>query len=219
MISAEDLSAALNAPLRLLNGGLTDINVREIEGAVGGIGANTGIPESKIAFSDNDGVGHNHDGFNSAPIAEGSVVSPVMEPDAHFLNGAWGTLPDPPNQLYTVAGKGIYRQETDLSSQFLVHFVIPYDPNLFDAVTPFIANTERCVASTWFISADASVNNSVIMNSTYRPTITIDTTNYYIRLAMAVQINSASAPIVAGTYYVGCHWVFSVQCNFADPTD
>lgn len=135
-VNAADLSAIFNQAINVVNGNLTDSNVRQREPAKGYYG----IPEARITFADSDGIGHNHDGVNSALLEPNTIGTQELYEDSEFLNNPdltpiFGSVP------FLAVGQVSFKVNEKTTSTTLselrVNFDIgvPYDQNNISTIT------------------------------------------------------------------------------------
>lgn len=213
IVTGEELSAVMNYAIRGLNGGLMDVNVRPIEGAY------TGIAESYIDLADRTEAGHNHDGYNSAPIGAASVDQTALGTGLSFLRAPYAALGDgggdPLEEKLFIACGRVYTRNNAASpaNPISLPVTIPFDNNVITSI-----QNPRVVVSFGFVVIDVSkrIVDHLLKVRFDSASHTTDFTKGYISFLVEIDM-----PILAveeeDAYYI-VQWLYMAEATFANPT-
>lgn len=215
-VIVEEISASFNEAIRAINGNLTDVNMRERDLPHGT--DYDGMWENYIEFTDTDGIGHNHDGINSAPLADHTVNSGVIDEDEfEFLGVPYTTNSGLTYFPILMSGKLLARFDTTniaLFDELGLSVNVPFDSNVLTLRT----SQARVLASTWYVRNEAEPDKDCDQVATMPgvAAVTYGASNDYLRLDFSLKM--ANLTIRPEHGYFGLQWVIAAEAAFLDPT-
>lgn len=213
LLDAEAIRRNFNGAIVVVNGGITDANIKDTGGGY------DGIAESKFTFADHgSNTGHNHDGSDSAPLDTRSVRRPGMGDTEPFLSGPYNAslYPAEDDRLWLAAGKFILPVTKPLATGAFFAF-----PTVSVRINPTkIRNSNntsdyRVLVSYWFIKSGTEDVYSLDKTAEVADVDSADLGDGYPYFV--TRINIADPEFDDESGFIGMNWILVSRGRFLNP--